>query len=79
MKTYIFHNKVLTHLKKPGKLYHTHLCALEAGVQHQVQKQLDPALHRLAGAEVQITAPFHVEPAEHRPPEAGIHGGDAPD
>ena len=48
-------------------------------MQHQVQEQLKPPLHHLAGAEAVITAALHIEPAQHRPPEAGIHGGDASD
>ena len=48
-------------------------------MQHQIKQQLHATLNALAGAEFPVAAAPHIQPAEHWPPQAGIHIGYATD
>ena len=72
------------HIHRPvdheGAVRHEqHRRAFETGMQHEVQQLLHAPLHRLAGAKTVVAAALDIQPAQDRPPEGGIHGGDAPD
>ena len=55
-----------------------HWCAFEAGMQHQIQQQLQPGA--LPDSDkVDVPTAFDVNPAKNRPPEACVHGCDATD
>jgi len=67
-------------IDQEGALGHQqHRSAVKAWLQHQIQQALQTTLHPLAHAEIQVLAAFHVQPAEHGPPECGVHRADPAD